>query len=123
MGKKGLLLALISVLLLTFWKYYDDNYRYDTAYAVVKENPKAKRHIWRDEKNHQEVSYTFKYKFHFVLNNGEERDINYYLVKDKPVPLKMGKIVKAGINKEYVISKLQGVAGGHLPDNVKQKLE
>lgn len=124
MRDAGRVLAILvaAVVIIFGWKYYQDNYQAETAYAVVPNEVPAKKQATDDSGKKISGVHTYDYKFEFVLKNGEKRTLDYELTGEKVKPFTPNAVVKAEISKKRVIKGPNEISKDKVPNKVRKIL-
>lgn len=125
MRDAGRVLAILvaAVVIIFGWKYYQDNYQAETAYAVVPSEVPAKKQATDDNGKKISGVHAYDYKFEFVLKNGEKRTLDYELTGEKVKPFTPNATVKADISKKRVVKGPNEVSKDKVPSNVQKILK
>ncbi|MCE5961215.1 YxeA family protein [Pediococcus pentosaceus] len=112
----------IIVAALAGWKAYSESYQGRTAYTVVPEKVPAKVATVDDSGKKVTDSYSYKYKFNFVLKNGQKKSMKYELIGTDPKPFTPGQLIKAEISKKRIIEGPNSVNRKDIPQKVRTEL-
>ena len=122
---KGIIIAtlVVVVTVLFSWKYYVDNYQEKTAYAVVPTEVPDKTQV-KDIHGKKVVgAFEYKYKFKFVLENGDKKNFEYSLsANNDNKPFTPKSIVKAKVAEKRISEGPNEVDTKDVPKKVLKKL-
>lgn len=124
----GIIMLVVIVLFAIFaYNYYQDTYKSQNAYAVVKQEPTveaekdSKGQLVADSNNKQ--IYSYDYKVTFVFENGTTQDTDFSVKstnKDN-IPYAVGQYVKGELSKTRV-NNTTLVEKSQIPQSVVNKL-
>lgn len=118
-----IVLAVMVLVAVSFgWKYYADNYQSRTAYAVVPKSVPEKLETVGSNGKKIANSYSYKYNFNFVLENGKKKTIEFELIGENPKPFVPGTLVKADVANKRVIKGPNSISKEDVPEKVRNNL-
>ncbi|WP_179396059.1 DUF1093 domain-containing protein [Lacticaseibacillus absianus] len=103
------------------FKYYNETYTGQTAYAKVTTTP-TKEQTKDSSGKVQAGLYSYDYDFTFVFADGTTQQMSYELTGKDPQPLTVGKYVKAKISAKRVIEGPNYVDASAVPAKAMAKL-
>ena len=104
------------------YKYYDDTYRTEVAYALVPLKVPEKTETRDSSGKVVDNTFSYEYNFMFVKENGEKQEMSYDVSGSNPIPFEPGSYVKADISKKRVVHGPNGVKKTKIPKTVIKEL-
>lgn len=105
------------------FKYYQDTYTTEVAYAIVPEQVPEKVPTKDSAGKVQDGLYSYHYSLQFVTEDGGKVETREYeLSSENPEPFTPNAYVTAEVSKNRIVNGPNGVSESDIPEKVLQKL-
>lgn len=121
------IIAVIVLLLLAFggykgYKYYEETYKSETAYAKTPETVPPLKDTLDNQGKKVDNLKSYDYQLTFVTESGQKIDLSYSVSSENPQPLEPNSYITAEVSKKRITKGPSAIEEAKIPKDVLNKL-